>query len=76
MKNKKIIITFLILIVLCVGVFTYLKLIHNKKNEADIMPEEEISDEQFRKTMVSLYYKNKNKAQPERRKDDGLPGRT
>lgn len=60
MKNKKIIITFLILIVLCVGVFTYLKLIHNKKNEADIMPEEEISDEQFRKTMVSLYYKNKN----------------
>ena len=60
MKNKKIVITFLILIVLCIGVFTYLKLIHNKKNEVDIMPEEEISDEQFRKTMVSLYYKNKN----------------
>ena len=60
MKNKKIVITFLILIVLCVGVFTYLKLIQNKKNEVDIMPEEEISDEQFRKTMVSLYYKNKN----------------
>ena len=60
MKNKKIVITFLILIVLCIGVFTYLKLIHNKNNEVDIMPEEEISDEQFRKTMVSLYYKNKN----------------
>ena len=29
-------------------------------NTVEILPEEEISDEQYRKTLVTLYYKNKN----------------
>ena len=32
----------------------------NIKDVVEILPEEEISDEQYRKTMISLYFKNKN----------------
>lgn len=60
MKSKKNIIIAIIFMILCIGVFTYFCL-HNKTQDViEILPEEEISDEQYRKTMVSLYYKNKN----------------
>lgn len=63
MKNKKIIIIFTILfiIVLVGGVFG-IKYAKNKTNETiseEYTPEEEITDEQSRQTIVSLYFQNK-----------------
>lgn len=59
MKSKKILV---IIIILCViiGIICFCVWKNNNENEAvEIMPEEEISDEQFRQTMLSLYYENK-----------------
>lgn len=65
MKNKKIIIIFSVLfIILIVGgyfLINYLK--QNKKEEESIVeeytPQEEISENQLRQTIVSLYFQNK-----------------
>lgn len=59
MKNKKITVIILILILgfVLIGYFYFT---NDKKEISEIFPEEEISDEQYRKTMVTLYYKNKN----------------
>lgn len=60
MKSKKILISSIVLAILCIVLFAYFNFFYNKKEELEILPEEEISDEQYRMTMVSLYYENKN----------------
>lgn len=72
MKNKKFFIIFIILllIILIAGYFTinYLK---NKNNNTQVeyVPEQEITEEQLRQTIVSLYFPSKenNELQPEAR---------
>ena len=55
--KKKIII--LIIILLLIGVGGYFFIENKNRNESqDIVPEEEISDEQMRQTIVSLYFYN------------------
>lgn len=63
MKNKKIIIIFTILfLIVLAGGFIGIKYAKNKTNEAiseEYIPEEEITEEQSRQTIVSLYFQNK-----------------
>ena len=65
MKNKKIIIIFLILfIILIIGgyfLINYLKKVNVKDQTIveEYTPEEEISEDQLRQTIVSLYFPNK-----------------
>ena len=65
MKNKKIIIIFLILfIILIIGgyfLINYLKKVNVKDQTIveEYTPEEEISEDQLRQTIVSLYFQNK-----------------
>ena len=72
MKNKKIIIIFviLLLIILIAGYFiiNYLKN-KNVKTQVEYVPEEEITGEQLRQTIISLYFPDKenNELQPEAR---------
>lgn len=73
MKNKKIILLFLILLIIIfvVGFFA-IKFVKNKKEreiQNEYIPEEEISDEQLRETIVSLYFPDKetNMLKPEAR---------
>ncbi len=70
MKNKKTMV--IIIIILCVLLLGFISIffVKDKKEEViEILPEEEISDEQLRKTMISLYYENKEtkKLMPEAR---------
>lgn len=72
MKNKKIIVIFstLLIVILVGGFFTIKYLKENQKNTVDeYIPQEEITEEQLRKTIVSLYFKNKenDKIEPEAR---------
>lgn len=70
MKNKKrMIIIIIILCVLTLGVICMFFVKDKKEEVTEILPEEEISDEQLRQTMVSLYYENKEtkKLMPEAR---------
>lgn len=58
--NKKIIIAIIILVIL-IGVGVWYFLFYNKNTEVatnEIIPEEEISEEQMRQTIVSLYFYN------------------
>lgn len=73
MKNKKIILSFLVLLVIIfiVGLFS-IKFVKQKKEdegESEYIPEEEISEEQFRETIISLYFPDKetNSLKPEAR---------
>lgn len=64
MKNKKIVIIFSsLLIVLLIGGYFLIKFVKNKKEEENVAseytPQEEISDEQSRQTIVSLYFQSK-----------------
>lgn len=63
MKNKKIIIIFtLLLIAILVGGFYGIKYAKNKSNEnteEEYVPQEEITEEQARQTIVSLYFPDK-----------------
>ena len=60
MKNKKrIIIIVSIFIVLISGGIYFISNYKNNKEIEEILPEEEISEEQLRQTIVSLYYVNK-----------------
>lgn len=59
--NKKlfiIIITVLILGIICVGAFLIIKN-NQQPQENEIQPQEEMSEEQMRQTIVTLYYQNK-----------------
>lgn len=73
MKNKKILILFIIsvIIIVLVGYFA-IKIVKQKKNneiQSEYVPQEEISDEQSRETIVSLYFLDKetNMLKPEAR---------
>lgn len=59
--NKKIFIIIVIILILgIIGVGGYLLIKNNLEPiENEIQPEEEITDEQMRQTIVTLYYKNK-----------------
>ncbi len=77
MKNKKIkmylVIIFLILIILIVGLIIYNKNNNkNKLNNLEYIPAEEITNEQLRTTIISLYFLDKNNLElkPETRKID------
>ena len=81
MKNKKIIIIFFILfIILVVGGYFLINYLKNKENEEEnneqiveeYTPEEEITEEQLRQTIVSLYFPNKEtkELEPEARMVD------
>ena len=66
MKNKKIIIIFSVLfIILLVAGYFFISYLRNDKQEGEqeiveeYTPEEEISEEQSRQTIVSLYFQNK-----------------
>ena len=63
MKNKKIFLLFLILfILLLIGGYFGIKYVKDKKEEENIqeyIPEEEITEEQYRQTIVSLYFADK-----------------
>lgn len=63
MKNKKIIMIFLIiLIMILLGGYFAIKHVKSKQQETiseEYTPEEEITDEQFRQTIVSLYFPSK-----------------
>ena len=59
--NKKlmiVIVVILILAILGVGIFLWISK-NQKSQENEIQPGEEISDEQMRQTIVTLYYQNK-----------------
>lgn len=75
MKKKKIlIILVLIILIIIIGVLVYLKIKNDKELivETQITPLEEITEEQERQTMISLYYTNaeNNTLIPEARKID------
>lgn len=60
--NKKIIIALIIFVIL-IGVGVWYFFFYNMNNESEIneiIPEEEISEEQMRQTIVSLYFYNEN----------------
>ncbi len=63
MKNKKIIILFSVLfIILVVGGYFIIQHMKNEKNKEisqDYTPQEEISEEQSRQTIVTVYFPNK-----------------
>ena len=73
MKNKKILILFIISVILIVLVgYFAIKIIKQKKSnelQSEYIPQEEISDEQSRETIVSLYFPDKetNMIKPEAR---------
>ena len=73
MKNKKIIAIFLVLIIIVlVGGYFGIKYVKDKQEETSVeeyIPEEEITNEQLRQTIVSLYFPNKetNEINPEAR---------
>lgn len=73
MKNKKIVISFIILviIILVVGFFLIKFVKEKKENELinEYVPQEEISEEQLRETIISLYFPDKetNFLKPEAR---------
>lgn len=60
MKNKKriIIIVSIFIVLICGGIY-FISNYKNNKEIEEILPEEEISEEQLRQTIVSLYYVNK-----------------
>ncbi len=60
MNKKTFIIISALLLIAIIGVGVYLIVQNNQKPEVnEILPEEEISDEQMRQTIVTLYYQNK-----------------
>lgn len=61
MNKKTIILIIIILILLGIGVWYFLNYQKNNKiKQNEIIPEEEISEEQMRQTIVSLYFYNEN----------------
>ena len=63
MKNKKILILFIISVILIVVIgYFAIKIVKQKKSNEisdEYVPQEEISDEQSRETIVSLYFTDK-----------------
>ncbi|MCI8470612.1 MAG: GerMN domain-containing protein [Clostridia bacterium] len=73
MKNKKIGLIFLVLlIIILIGGYFGIRYVKNKEKETTVeeyIPEEEITEEQARQTIVSLYFPNRetNEINPEAR---------
>ena len=73
MKNKKIGLIFLVLlIIILIGGYFGIQYVKNKEKETTVeeyIPEEEITEEQARQTIVSLYFPNRetNEINPEAR---------
>lgn len=70
MLDWKRIIIILVFIILIIGIITGVYFVVKNKNNEEITeytPQEEISEEQMRQTMVSLYFKNDNGLIPEAR---------
>ena len=65
MKGKRIIFLFIsIFIIIAVGGYFGIKYLRGKTTENQIkeyVPQEEINDQQYRQTIVTLYFKNKEK---------------
>ena len=59
MNKRNIILIIIILLVTCISLGVCLQKMKKNKNEIEIKPQEEISDEQMRKTIVTLYYQDK-----------------
>ena len=64
MKNKKIVIIFsILLIIILIGGYFTIQWLQGKKQESseveEYIPQEEITEEQFRQTIVSLYFQSK-----------------
>ena len=60
MKNKRILILFIISVILIVVIgYFAIKIVKQKKNNDEYIPQEEISDDQSRETIVSLYFADK-----------------
>ena len=57
--KKKLIIILVLVILIIIGVMLYFYFKEKNATVEDYQPEEEISSEQMRQTIVSLYYKNK-----------------
>lgn len=60
-------IVIIIIIAIIVGVYFSIKNRENKNEIVEYTPQEEITDEQMRQTIVSLYFKNENGLIPEAR---------
>ena len=61
--NKKIIIPIITIMLILIGVGVWYFLFYNKNDQSstnEIIPEEEISEEQMRQTIVSLYFYNES----------------
>lgn len=58
MKKKEGILIILVLIMLVIGIGIYI-VTNNKEKIEEYIPQEEISEEQVRQTIVTLYFKNK-----------------
>lgn len=57
--KKKYLLIFICSIIFITIICIYYFINKNNKGISEILPEQEISDEQYRKTMVTLYYQNK-----------------
>ena len=57
--KKKLIIILVLVILIIIGVMLYFYFKEKNSTVEEYQPEEEISNEQMRQTIVSLYYKNK-----------------
>lgn len=57
--KKKLIIMVIFIVIIIIGVMLYFYFKESKNTMEEYQPEEEISSEQMRQTIVSLYYKNK-----------------
>lgn len=58
--NKKIIFLIIVILIIGIGVWYFLFYNKNQKSVNEIIPEEEITEEQMRQTIVSLYFYNEN----------------
>lgn len=57
--NKKIIIVIIVILILAIGGWIFISQKDKQETISEYQPQEEISDEQLRQTIVSLYFKDK-----------------
>lgn len=60
MNKKRWIVIIIIILIIGIGGYLLFTYNNNKEEITDYQPQEEISDEQLRQTIVSLYFKNKS----------------
>ena len=62
-----VVISIILIIAIIMGVYFYKKSEEEKNEITEYIPQEEISEEQMRQTIISLYFKNENGVIPEAR---------